>query len=130
MKSLPNINECTIAVIGLGYVGLPVAVEFAKTTNSVLSKKKLNRKIIGFDINESRINKLKEGIDTTKEIESSTLNKIKNISYTTNRFDLAQADVYIVTVPTPIDSEKTPELSLLKKACEITKTDPIKFPYS
>ena len=119
MKSLPNINECTIAVVGLGYVGLPVAVEFAKTTNSVLNKKKLNRKIIGFDINESRINKLKEGIDTTKEIESSTLNKIKNISFTTNKFDLAQADVYIVTVPTPIDDEKKPELSLLKNACKI-----------
>ena len=119
MKGLPNINECTIAVIGLGYVGLPVAIEFARTKKSFINKKLLNHKIIGFDINEDRINNLKKGIDTTKEIEKDTLNEIKNIFFTTDKFELTFADTYIVTVPTPIDKDKNPDLSLLKKACII-----------
>ena len=60
--NLPNLNDCTIAIIGLGYVGLPLAIEFAKKKECLLSGNYLNRNIIGFDINEQRLEEIKEGI--------------------------------------------------------------------
>jgi len=93
-----------ISVIGLGYVGLPVAVSFGK-----------NSKVIGFDINAHRIDELRKGQDRTGEIKTIDL-KSSNIFYTTNHQDLSNADFHIVTAPTPIDALKKPNLSPLLEA--------------
>ena len=118
MYSLPNQNESTIAVIGLGYVGLPVAIEFAKQKTSFRDNKKLNHKIIGFDINKNRINDLKKGLDKTCEINEKEILNLKNIFFTTDTCYLSDADVFIVTVPTPIDKSKKPDLTLIEEACK------------
>jgi UDP-N-acetyl-D-galactosamine dehydrogenase len=103
-----------IAIIGLGYVGLPLAVAFAS-----------KYKVIGFDINQKRVNELKKGIDDTLEVEENLLksvlvddfNKI-GLSLTDRLDDIATAQIYIVTVPTPIDKHKIPDLTPLYKASE------------
>ncbi|MTI20431.1 nucleotide sugar dehydrogenase, partial [Fulvivirga sp. RKSG066] len=97
-----------IGVIGLGYVGLPLAVEFGRKYNT-----------IGFDINKNRISELKEGIDNTKEVDSSELKSISNLSYTSNSDDIKDCQVYVITVPTPIDDFKQPDLTPLRKASEL-----------
>ena len=94
----------TIAIIGMGYVGLPLAIEFSKKFN-----------VIGFDISSERISSLLEGVDSTNEIEPSMLNS-SNLVLTDNEEMLFSADIYIVTVPTPIDSDKKPDLSPLLNA--------------
>jgi len=96
-----------IAVIGLGYVGLPLAIEFGKF-----------RSVIGFDINQSRIDALREGRDDTLEASEGELREASHLSFTTNPADLADAQIYIVTVPTPIDAHKRPDLTPLIKASE------------
>jgi len=96
-----------ISVIGLGYVGLPLAIEFAK-------KNIVN----GFDINSDRIDNLKKSFDSTLEIEKKTLLKSK-IYFTNNSDDLNDTDIFIVTIPTPVDKKKRPDLQMLKSA---TKT--------
>lgn len=97
----------TIAVIGLGYVGLPLAVEFGK-----------KRKVIGFDINQSRIDALRAGFDATKEVGAAELAEAVNLTFTSDVGDLEDASIYIVTVPTPIDAHKRPDLTPLLKASE------------
>ncbi len=119
MTPLPDKNECNIAVIGLGYVGLPVALEFAKHKNSYRDNKKLNHKIIGFDINKDRIDELKKGFDKTYEINVDEIKNLENITFTSDSSNLSNVDVFIVTVPTPIDKFKKPDLRLLKEACKI-----------
>ena len=113
---LPDINKATVAIIGLGYVGLPLAVEIAKKQKSHLSGEKLDRKVIGFDINPKRIEELKNGYDRTNEISQSQ--NISNVfEDLTNDFEkLIFADIFIITVPTPIDDAKKPDLSALKNA--------------
>ena len=96
-----------IAIIGLGYVGLPLAVEFGKKFDT-----------IGFDINESRIQELKQGKDTTLEVDSKELKQAAQLSYTTNINDIKDCNIYIVTVPTPIDEYKNPDLTPLIKSSE------------
>jgi len=96
-----------IAVIGLGYVGLPLAVAFGE-----------KREVIGFDINTKRIAELKQGVDFTKEVSSEELAAATKLSFTDSLDDLAGCSVYIVTVPTPIDEFKTPDLTPLVKASE------------
>ena len=95
-----------VSLIGLGYVGLPLAVAFGEIQNT-----------IGFDVNEKRIDELKRGEDSTGEIYKWELTK-SDISFTTDPEDLKTADFHIVTVPTPIDSEKRPDLSLVESASE------------
>lgn len=102
-----SINELKLAVIGLGYVGLPLAVEFGK-----------KRSVIGFDINDKRIDDLKNGYDSTLETNSKELASAEFLSFTTNPEHLKQANCYIVTVPTPIDIHKRPDLTPLLKASE------------
>ena len=97
-----------IAVIGLGYVGLPVAVELAKKWDHV----------IGFDINETRIKELREGHDRTDEVEDSALAK-STLEFSADREDLRRANVFLVTVPTPIDGNRQPDLTPLRKASEM-----------
>ncbi len=96
-----------IAVIGLGYVGLPLAVEFGKKYPT-----------IGFDINNTRITELISGYDTTLEVDEAELNKATQLSYTSDIEQLKSCNIYIVTVPTPIDSHKRPDLTPLDKASE------------
>ena len=115
---LPNIECAEISIIGLGYVGLPLCIEFSKTKICVRTNKKLNRKINGFDIDKQRINELENNYDKTGEISYKELKDNKEIFFTSNIKDLYSADVYIVTVPTPIDEAKSPDINPLKKACE------------
>jgi UDP-N-acetyl-D-galactosamine dehydrogenase len=95
----------TLCIIGLGYVGLPLAVEFGKKVNT-----------IGFDINQSRVDALGKGIDHTLELNPEELAEAKQLRYTTSEADIKNADVYIVTVPTPINDSKQPDLTPLEKA--------------
>ena len=97
----------SIAVIGLGYVGLPLAVEFAK-----------NFKVIGFDINEGRVSLMKKGLDPSKEIDISTFENL-DIHYTSDPNDIKNASFYIIAVPTDIDKHKVPNLTPLLKASEL-----------
>ncbi len=102
-----RIEDVKLAVVGLGYVGLPLAVEFGKKLS-----------VIGFDINTRRIDALKAGHDHTLEVDDAELKEAAQLSFTAERADLAQANVYIVTVPTPIDDYKQPDLTPLIKASE------------
>ena len=100
-------EKTTIAIIGLGYVGLPLALEFAKRFP-----------VIGFDINERRIAELRAGRDSTREADASELSEATNLEFTSNAAEIADANVYIVTVPTPIDEHKRPDLRPLIGASE------------
>jgi UDP-N-acetyl-D-glucosamine/UDP-N-acetyl-D-galactosamine dehydrogenase len=90
-----------LAVIGLGYVGLPVAAAFARQGTPV----------IGFDIDATRIRELRSGCDRTREVEAKDL--VHNLSLTCDPGEIAAADFFIVTVPTPIDASRRPDLSAL-----------------
>jgi len=96
-----------IALIGLGYVGLPLAVEFGK-----------HRTVVGFDINSSRINELKNGTDSTLETTDQELKDAVHLSYTTNLDDVKDCEIFIITVPTPIDKHKRPDLTPLERSSE------------
>jgi UDP-N-acetyl-D-galactosamine dehydrogenase len=105
-----NLLNCKIAVIGLGYVGLPLAVEFGK-----------KYKTIGFDINQSRVKELNEGVDSTLEISNQELEKVITsglFKVTSSKSELAECNVYIVTVPTPTDKNNRPVLTPLIRASE------------
>ena len=117
--SLPNLSDCTIAIVGLGYVGLPLAVAFSTTSNCLRTGLKLKRKVIGFDIDTERVNSLNKGIDKTNELESNELQNASNLVITSDIEDLYCVDFFIVTVPTPIDEEKNPDLTSLKSASKM-----------
>ena len=113
---LPPLASCTVAVIGLGYVGLPLAVELAKHQECVRTGEPLRRRVIGFDVNTLRLEELRAGHDRTREISPSELQAATGLELTADPALLAQADVFVVTVPTPIDSAKRPDLTPLEKA--------------
>ena len=113
---LPDLNTCTVAVIGLGYVGLPLAVEFAKPQHCRRTGSLLHRHVIGFDINQKRLSELRASYDSTKEISSAELDAAALLELTCDPALLAAADVFVVTVPTPIDNAKRPDLTPLKMA--------------
>lgn len=96
-----------VAIIGLGYVGLPLAIEFGK-----------KRTVVGFDINQPRIAALQAGHDSTLEVSDAEMAEAAQLSYTSNLDDLKNCNVFIVTVPTPIDEFKRPDLTPLIKASE------------
>ena len=98
-------KELKIAIIGLGYVGLPLILAFA-----------IKRKVIGFDTNKTRVSELKSGIDKNKEFSKKDIQKTSSILFTDNPSDLENVNFYIITVPTPVDFLKKPDLSYLKKA--------------
>jgi UDP-N-acetyl-D-galactosamine dehydrogenase len=102
-----NIQDKTIAIIGLGYVGLPLAVEFGK-----------HRKTLGFDINQNRIAELQSGQDHTLECSPEDLNSATHLRYSANMADLQTAQIFIVTVPTPVDQANRPDMTPLVKASE------------
>lgn len=100
-----SVSDAQIAVIGLGYVGLPLAVEFSKKLP-----------VIGYDINEVRISELQNGVDRTLESSAEELASASNLTFTSNSDDLKAANVYIVTTPTPIDEYKKPDLGIIRAA--------------
>ncbi|MBV1879653.1 MAG: Vi polysaccharide biosynthesis UDP-N-acetylglucosamine C-6 dehydrogenase TviB [Pseudomonadales bacterium] len=100
-----------IAIIGLGYVGLPLAVEFAKQYST-----------IGFDIDPDRISALQQGNDVTLEVDSQELAVVDKLSFVSEASKIANADIYIITVPTPIDEYKRPDLSHLQQASAMLGT--------
>ncbi|WP_442112972.1 Vi polysaccharide biosynthesis UDP-N-acetylglucosamine C-6 dehydrogenase TviB [Pseudomonas sp. NUPR-001] len=102
-----SLKDIKLAVIGLGYVGLPLAVEFGKQRN-----------VVGFDINQARIDALNEGHDATLEVSDEELLEAKGLQYSANLEDLRGCNTFIVTVPTPIDEYKQPDLTPLIKASE------------
>jgi len=112
----PDLYNCKIAVIGLGYVGLPLAMEFAERKICCFSGNKISRKVVGYDRKLSRIRELKENFDKTAEKSSNDLRNKKNIIFTNNPKDIISSDVFIVTVPTPINENKQPDLESLKNA--------------
>lgn len=93
-------KQTKLALIGLGYVGLPIAMEFAKHVS-----------VIGFDINEDRLDKLRNGIDPCGELSSEVFEH-KDITFTSSIEKLREASFYVIAVPTPIDSHNEPDLSL------------------
>ena len=103
---MKNQNK-TVAIIGLGYVGLPLAVEFGK-----------HRDTVGFDINHTRIRELKSGVDNTLECSSNELQSAAKLTYSANERDLQKAQIFIITVPTPVDQAKRPDMTALIKASE------------
>ena len=115
-KKYPKFSDCNIAVLGLGYVGLPLALLFAETKESHIDNAKLLRKVVGFDINKKRINELKKGIDKTNEVSKADLLNSKNLKFTFKDYELKDTDVFIITVPTPIDKFKKPDLTALEIA--------------
>ena len=104
MQSLDNAR---IAIVGLGYVGLPLAVEFGKRYDTV-----------GFDINQARVDELRAGRDSTLEVDSDELASATRLTFSAQLDDIRGCNVYIVTVPTPIDAAKRPDLTPLVKASE------------
>lgn len=103
-----SIDNIKLAIIGLGYVGLPLAVEFARL-----------RPVVGFDINLQRIDELRGGSDHTLEIAKEELMAVTNLYFTSEVSDLESCNTYIVTVPTPIDDHKNPDLTPLIEASEM-----------
>ncbi len=116
MTRLPDLNTCTVAIIGLGYVGLPLAVEYAKPQACCRTGVPLRRRVIGFDINQQRLNELRGGHDRTNETTIADLEAAILLEFTSDPHHLAEADVFVVTVPTPIDNVKRPDLTPLKQA--------------
>lgn len=114
--TLPPLRTCSVAVIGLGYVGLPLAVEFATKRMCLRTKQVMSRLVIGFDIDSKRIEALVAGRDHTKEVSLERLGQAVDLHFTSDPEKLAAADVFIVAVPTPIDPSHRPDLTALKKA--------------
>jgi UDP-N-acetyl-D-galactosamine dehydrogenase len=104
-SSMFNLRKCRIGIVGLGYVGLPLATEFGKHFDTV-----------GFDVKQGRIRELKAGRDSTLEVTSAELKAAKRLRFTTRLQELRSCCVFIVTVPTPIDDYKRPDLQALERA--------------
>ena len=107
-KLLININDAQIAIVGLGYVGLPLAIEFSKKFS-----------VTGYDKDKKRIDELNRGIDRTNEITKKQLNKNLSLKLTSKKTDINRANVYIITVPTPVDKNNNPDLNPLINASEL-----------
>ncbi len=97
-----KLQEIRIGVIGLGYVGLPLAVEFGK-----------KREVIGFDLNKKRLDDLKNGVDVTNETTKDEILSSTNLTFSDSQDDLKQCNTFIVTVPTPVDENKKPDLTMI-----------------
>ena len=105
---MKKINKLSVGVIGLGYVGLPLAIEFGKKYRT-----------LGYDINNARIGELQKGIDVTNETTNEELKSLNRLKLSCNEVDLNEVNFFIVTVPTPIDKYKNPDLQILRKATKL-----------
>ncbi len=112
----PDLYNCNIAVIGLGYVGLPLAMEFAERKTCNFTGNKMSRNVVGYDSKLSRIKDLKNNIDKTGEKSADELKNKTNIIFTNNPSDILLSDIFIVAVPTPINKKKKPNLKFLETA--------------
>src|SRR5690606_24341593 len=102
-----KLEQVKLAIIGLGYVGLPLAVEFGKKYST-----------LGFDINENRLKELRAGNDRTLEVSSDELAEARTLTFSSDLTALKSCNVYIVTVPTPINEHRQPDLTPLIRASE------------
>jgi UDP-N-acetyl-D-galactosamine dehydrogenase len=109
--AMTDISDLNLAVVGLGYVGLPLAVEFGK-----------KRPVVGFDVSQPRVRELESGRDHTLEIHPDELKEARHLTFTTDPRGMARCDCFIVTVPTPIDEHKRPDLTPLIRASETLGT--------
>ena len=100
-----NLSKATIAIVGLGYVGLPLAVEFGK-----------KRPVLGFDASARRIEELNRGVDSTREVDQADLAAASHLTFSADAGDLRACEVFIVAVPTPIDAANRPDLRLIRSA--------------
>ncbi|HEC90307.1 MAG TPA: nucleotide sugar dehydrogenase, partial [Alphaproteobacteria bacterium] len=105
--SFPSLDQARISVIGLGYVGLPLALGLAR-----------HFRVLGFDIDRTRIGELEKGVDRTGETRPEKI-KNSNLGLTDDGEKIAGSDIYIVTVPTPVDADNKPDLGALTDACRI-----------
>ena len=103
-----NIDDVKVAILGLGYVGLPLAIEFSKV-----------KTVVGFDINSSRIKELRQGRDSTLEVDAKSITQAANLYYSDDVSDLASCNVFIITVPTPVDNNNKPDLGPLQNASRL-----------
>ena len=103
-----NIDDVKVAILGLGYVGLPLAIEFSKV-----------KTVVGFDINSSRIKELRQGRDSTLEVDAESITQAANLYYSADISDLASCNVFIITVPTPVDNNNKPDLGPLQNASRL-----------
>ena len=103
-----NYKKSKIAIIGIGYVGLPLAIEFSK-----------KRKVVAFDLSQKRIKDLINSYDYTFEVSTAELKKTKNIKYSSSINDIKKCKIFIITVPTPIKNSKKPDLSFLENATKL-----------
>ena len=101
-------NKSKIAIVGLGYVGLPLLLEFGKKYN-----------VVGYDINKKKIENLKKGIDETLILSGKESNKLKRLELSCDEKDIKQCNIYIITVPTPLNKKNKPDLSLIKNASKV-----------
>lgn len=113
---LPNLEDCSVAIIGLGYVGLPLAMRISQQNICFQTKKNITRKVIAYDINSLRINELNKGFDRNKLFSQEEFKSIRNLIFSDEKKLLRNCDIFIVTVPTPIDQEKNPNLKFLQEA--------------
>ncbi len=116
VDNFPSIINCDVCVIGLGYVGLPIAIELSKTKICKFTGVGIKRNVIGFDTSEKRLKELRSGIDITKQHNNEEIFKSGLKILTSDQEELINSDVFIITVPTPIDSANQPDLRALKKA--------------
>lgn len=102
-----DLDNAVIGVVGLGYVGLPLAVEFGK-----------KRHVVGFDIRDSRVRDLREGRDSTREVDAAELREASFLEYSSDAQQLKKCKVFIAAVPTPVDQARRPDLTVLRRATE------------
>ena len=103
-----KIRKLKISIIGLGYVGLPLAVEFGKKYD-----------VVGYDLNNKRVKELNKSFDSTNELSDENLKALKNLQITNNEFEISDSNIYIVTVPTPVDKNNKPDLNPIISASEM-----------
>ena len=118
-SKLPELNKCTIGVIGLGYVGFPLALKIANQKTSLVTREKVQRKVIGYDVDNIRISELNRGIDKKNIFSKEFIKGTKNIKFTNNKKLLESIEIFIITVPTPITIHNNPDLTFLKEASKI-----------
>ena len=118
-RSFPIKEKCKITIIGLGYVGLPIVSRNIKNKKLLKNRKKLDRQVIGFDIDQSRINELNEGFDRTNEISNEVFKECNKLIFTTSELEIFDSDVFIITVPTPIDHANNPDLAAIRSASKL-----------